>query len=197
MAQTSPAALHRLVVAVIALFAAALPLGGHAQVGSPRASLYGSDFWRFFNLERVDSTVAEGGRRTDLSFRPRGPMFREKVLVHVTELADSGVTAVELTLDRAFVDDPRNGIFARDIARSLLRTAVPASDLPSIAGLAQEIEMPRPAPNPSEGYRAYLGTEGLSIQTYPHSMVMLLNSRPADEAQRLRISVMRPAPPSA
>jgi hypothetical protein len=176
-------------------FALACAAPARAQVGSPRSALYGSEFWRFFNLQRVDSTTSANGRHVELSFRPGGAMFRDLVLLKVTEVADSGVAAVDLTLNRSFVDDPRNGIFARDIARSLLRAAVPAADAGSIATLAQEIEIPRPVSNPSEGYRAYLGSEPFSIQQFPHSMIMLLNSKPGVEPSTLRITVMLPPPP--
>ena len=102
---------------------------------------YFVDF-KFFNLTEAGPRTSEGGLNV-VTFRPAGGNFRRLVKVNVTVGGDGAVRAMELTVDRSFVEDRANGIFARDVAKSFLRAAVPKADAPKIGDLANEIEFPK------------------------------------------------------
>lgn len=152
------------------LLAAALvplaPRAAGAQLGARLEDAKKTDFFTFFHLEET----ARGPGHVD--FRPKGPMFRRHVQVRVVPGPDGTIRELHLALDRDFVDEPMSGIFARDLAKSFLRFAVPGADLPGVEALADEIELPKempgyetattrprpPAPStPSPGYGVYLG----------------------------------------
>src|ERR1700738_759124 len=89
------------------------------ELGDNVDDLVASPFFAWFNLERVGEQRHEG---TDvLSFRPEGPAFHDLAELRVSAAVDGRIDSVELRLAREFVDDRRNGMFARDLAKSLLR----------------------------------------------------------------------------
>ena len=80
-------------------------------------------FFQWFHLEPVE--------RPDLhttSFKPSGPSFRE--LATVTARTDDAnrIVAIELALARSFIEDPQQGMFAADIAKSFLDAALAAPE---------------------------------------------------------------------
>ena len=80
-------------------------------------------FFLWFNLE----PVARPDARTTV-YKPSGPSFRD--LVTVTTRTDSAdrIASIELSIARAFIEDPRKGMFAADIAKSFLGAALAAPD---------------------------------------------------------------------
>jgi hypothetical protein len=84
-------------------------------------------------------------------------------------------------------------VFARDIAKSFLRSAVPADDAPGITDLVNQIEyrvqdsgnetivlrreQPRPElpDEPTADYRTYLGQESAFERVFPNSTLQLQN----------------------
>jgi hypothetical protein len=170
---------------------AALPARAPAAVGDKLEGMKQTDFFKFFNLTEAEPRSSEGGL-TVVTFRPGGGNFRRLVKVAVTVGGDGVVRAMELTAARSFVDDPANGIFARDVAKSFLRAAVPVADAARINDLANEIEFPkelegyeiartRPDPKlpaqPTKGYLVYLGRQELFEESYAHSTLRLENVR--------------------
>jgi hypothetical protein len=197
-----PSPAHRAWVAALIAAALALPTCAGGQVGGSTADLARTDLWRFFNLQRADSAAdAHGG--AVMTYRAGG-RFGPLVQVKVTSTAAGRVDAMEVDLARAFVDHPMNTVFARDIAKSLIRTAVPAADMPAVETLANEIEFPaatpgvqqarlRPAPalpaQPSPGYRAFLGRDQAYLQPMEHSRLEIAAMPAADGSPWLRIAV--------
>ncbi|MCA1568702.1 MAG: hypothetical protein LC803_24250 [Acidobacteria bacterium] len=180
----------RLISIMIFLLLTCAPPSARARVGDRLEDAKRTDFFRFFNLVEAGATEAKQQRKVFV-FRPRAGMFREAV--NVTAIVDSAgrVLTMKLVLDRAFVDHKQNGIFARDIAKSFLRHAIPLADEREVNDLANEIEFPRmlegyeimrtgPDPQlparPTQGYLVFLGERPLSEQRLKQSLVRLQNS---------------------
>ncbi|MEO8461011.1 MAG: hypothetical protein ABI451_10800 [Dokdonella sp.] len=97
-----------------------------------------SEFFRWFSFTHVGTATNEQ-RKQVFSFRPSGEKFH--YLVRLDILLDQGerIEMLRLFLAASFVDDVREGLFARDIARSFLLSAVLQSDECSLENLANEI----------------------------------------------------------
>jgi hypothetical protein len=170
-----------------------------AAGASARASVGGSleeakqtDFFRFFALVEDGARAAAPGGLTVASFRPRGGQFRQLVEVSLTLDGAGVVRAAELALARSFIDDPAKAVFARDVAKSFLRFAVPREDEAAVGDLANEIEFPkelegydiaRAAPDPklpahpTAGYLVYLGKRPLYRRALSKGTLRLENLR--------------------
>jgi hypothetical protein len=94
-----------------------------------------SDFFNFFHLAPTGPANAPGV----IDFRPSGSEFTSLVDVGVTVDGADRITAMSLTLARSFIDDPANGVFARDIAKSFLQAAPPPADAQQVGLLATDI----------------------------------------------------------
>lgn len=80
----------------------------------------GSDFFTFFHLAEAGAPIVIGASQAWHSFRPSGPAFHDLVELDVLAKADGTIGAASLGVDRSFIDDPNNGIFARDLVKSFL-----------------------------------------------------------------------------
>lgn len=180
---------------------AALPVRAPAAIGDRLEEMRQTDFFKFFNLTEAEPRTSERGLSV-ISFRPGGGNFRRLVRVAVTVNSDGVVRAMELSLERSFVDDPANGIFARDIAKSFLRAAVPRADAAKINDLADEIEFPkelegyriertRPDPKlpaqPTKGYLVYLGRQQLFAETFAQSALRVENISAGSAVLRITV----------
>ena len=133
-----------------------------------------TDFFLWFHLEQVNSTVDAAGNET-LEFRASGEKFRGFARLHVRCNPAGEIVGLELSLHRGFVESARDGVFAADYAKSFLLFATPPGDWKSVQGLAEEIEegsfvgrhvimhadVPRPnlPDSKSAGYLTYLGKQ--------------------------------------
>jgi hypothetical protein len=189
-----------LLLASLCLFAA-LASRATAAVGDRLEEMRQTDFFKFFHLTEAGPRASEGGLAV-VTFRPGGGPFQRLVKVVVAEDAGGVVRAMELTIDRPFVEDRANGIFARDIAKSFLRAAVPRADAAKIEDLANEIEFPkelegyeiartRPDPKlpaqPTAGYLVYLGKQERFEETYTQSALRLENVRAGGGVLRIQV----------
>ena len=178
-----------------------------ASVGDTLDAAQQTDFFKFFGLVE-DGPRAQAGGLTVVTFRPRAGKFRELVKLTVGVSKADVIREMELTLERSFVEDAANGIFARDIAKSFLRSAVPGADAPRINDLANEIEFPkevkgytimraRPDPKlpaqPTKGYQVFTGSLQLYEDSFAQSALRMENLR-ADKGDALRMRVASKAP---
>lgn len=85
-----------------------------------------SELFAWFHLEPAE--------RPD-RFRPGGAAFHDLAALDVRADGHGRVTGLTLRLARRFIDDPRNGVFARDIMKSFLRAAIPPDALATIPTL--------------------------------------------------------------
>lgn len=145
-----------------------------------------SEFFRWFSFAEAGATKEESGR-TVLTFRPEGEKFRRLVKLDAVLDEKDFITALRLTITRLFVDHNRDGIFARDITKSFLRSAFPEPDDTSVATFAAEIEgrhnfpvitraftqgVPLPVV-PTTGFLTYIGQQQLYEETYAQSSLRI------------------------
>jgi hypothetical protein len=137
-------------------------------------------FFNWFHLTQTAQEEVAGATVT--SFKPSGKQFHDLATLKVTTGTDGAITGMELVLTRGFVDSAKDGIFARDIAKSLLRTVFATGADQEVQDLADQIEYlgtssstiilhasrkpPKLPAAPTPGYLAYLGRQ----QSYEHAV---------------------------
>ncbi len=94
-----------------------------ALVGLSLEEATRTGFFQWFNLEPAAQLDAH---RT--AFKPSGPNFRDLVAVTVLVSEEGRITAIDLALARSFIEDPRQGMFAADLAKSFLAAALEPAD---------------------------------------------------------------------
>jgi hypothetical protein len=148
---------------------------GDGLVGQPLAAAKASELFTWFHMEQTGERPCGGGRF--IGFRPSGEQFRPLASIGVATDARGVVAAMTLTLDRGFIDDPANGVFARDIAKSFLRGAAGSKAPAPIATLADELE----AGMASGAIRLHPGAGGPADRSGPPSAggQVFLGLRPA------------------
>jgi hypothetical protein len=97
-----------------------------------------SDFFSFFHLAPAGDPIAVAGGQAWHSFRPSGPAFHALVEVDVLTGSTGTIAAASLGIARSFINDARNGVFARDIAKSFLAWAI-RSPSPQIGNLIANV----------------------------------------------------------
>ena len=130
------------------------------------------DFFRWFHLVRYEPPRALADGAIWHGFRPEGERFRDLVTVNLETDRDTCITDAKLCLDRAFIEHPKDGAFARDITASFLRWVLPEAAQKEISGFLQELgdlgpnvirfkgaPAPVPTAQPSALHRAYLGQD--------------------------------------
>jgi hypothetical protein len=110
------------------------------QLGGRLDQIKATEFFRWFHLEQTE--VTRTGAQTVVAFKPSGEKFHPLVTLNVTTDGQDRLQALELVLARVFVDDPRNGVFARDIVKSLLLAVFGDSGDPGLKDLINEIMYP-------------------------------------------------------
>ena len=170
------------------------------RFGETRQTAEQSGFFNWFMREPVaaDEPVP---RRLAAHYRPNGPAFYDLTEFIVVDDEEDRLRSLELRLARSFIDHPHNGLFARDIAKSLLRDAVDSPEATALADLANEIELPRGGTvpvitartdevvlpeSPTPGYQVFLGKRGRYEQRLGGT-VLVLESYVLDSAPWLRM----------
>lgn len=200
--------LARTLTLLAATVLAALP--AEAQIGRKLEEVRGEDFWTHFGFQPVwPARVIE--YTTFMEFRPGVERLAPLVRLVATLDGDGRIREMEMTLSRAFVDDPADGVFARDVAKSFLRAAMPADDLPDVETLANEIGLPRADPpgtttvrrapppalpaRPTPPYRVFLGEDAEWSRTLEASTIRLRNGGgEGGPVLVLTVSARRPSP---
>jgi hypothetical protein len=151
------------------------------------SGLLKTEFFTFFHLQRAGAEQ-EGGS-TRVIFRPGSDKFRELVSLVVVVDGNDVVLQRQLSLSRAFIDHPRDGIFARDIAKSHLLAALSREEKPQVAELVGELFRPRslvsipgarrdaklPMLTASAAYLTYLGRREAYQRNLMHHLLKLAN----------------------
>jgi hypothetical protein len=176
------------------------PLFG--EMGSSVDDLAASPLFAWFALVREDEVRRQ--RTLEVTFRPEGPAFHDLAELRVSAAADGRLESLELRLARGFVDDRRNGMFARDLAKSFLRGALDRRNVQSLAGLDDEIEwggtfdvpvlMRAPSPSrippgsPTPPYRVFLGRDE-RFECALHGVRLVLENIPLPQLLRIGVTV--------
>ena len=152
--------------------AAPLVAASFGNLGETLEQAKQTDFFRFFHLEQSQVSKSDGSTVT--AFKPSGEKFHPLVTVKVTTDGAGRILALEMALARSFIDSPRDGIYARDIAKSFLQAGLPApwdwettdlineiefqatSTMTIIEGLRNKPKLPE---KPTPGYLTFLGKQ--------------------------------------
>lgn len=181
-----------------------LSASSQARIGERLEEMKKTDFFTFFNLKESDRSKDKEGH-TVINFRPgRSGEFPDVVTVSVTlDNDEQRILNMGLMLARSFIDNPTKAIFARDVAKSFIRVAIPEADEPAINDLANEIEFPKELPGytierarpdpklpaqPTPGYLVYLGKRKIHTQQFSKSFLSLTNVK-AGEVDALVIAI--------
>ena len=100
---------------------------------------HGSDFFTWFHLEPAGQAEVDVTGITS-EFKPSGAAFRDHVTLRVRTDAGGTIEEIWLEIERKFIEDPKEGIFACDLAKSFLRHASSPEDSSTVHALAAEIE---------------------------------------------------------
>jgi hypothetical protein len=140
-----------------------------------------TEFFRWFHLE-------ETGRSAKVvHFKPSGDKFHNLVTLNLSLDSSGRLVGAELVLLRSFIDSGRDGMFARDIAKSFVRVVTPAEERDKVADLLAGIEQPpanlsqtlivgarrtpRPPVRSTPGYQVFLGQRA----AYQQGPIKLMN----------------------
>jgi hypothetical protein len=140
-----------------------------------------TEFFRWFHLDETGRTARV------VHFKPSGDKFHNLVTLNLALDTRGRLAGAELILLRSFVDSGRDGMFARDIAKSFVRVVTPAEERDTVADLLAEIEQPpanlsqtlivgtrttpRPPAKSTPGYQVFLGQRA----SYQQGPIKLMN----------------------
>jgi hypothetical protein len=147
-----------------------------------------ADYFRFFNLEPIGPAQhLENGEQL-LAFKPTGAAFRDLVTIYVKTDPKGLISMLRVVIARSFLEDPRNGVYARDLIKSSLLDCVNESDAGNLKELADEIqfrdlkgtllvrsELPSLPAMPSGAYLVVNGTTSAWETTFSSSKIKLTN----------------------
>ena len=174
-----------------------VPSIASAHIGEKLSEVKDDSFFSFFNLGEIDRIEAQKG--SVITFRPRSGDFSQLVSVKIIVDSEGTVMVMELALSRSFVDDPFNGVFARDISKSILQFALPKSDAELISEMIDEIRFRNTSQNnkeqvlpkePSSGYLTYVGSQERH-EEYLEASKLLLENKKRDGVNTLIIAVQQ------
>jgi len=169
--------------------------GGLLGADLNRARL-GADYFRFFNLEPIGlAQRLENGEQL-LAFKPSGAAFRDLVTIYVQTDPKALISMFRVVIARSFLDDPRNGVYARDLIKSSLLDCVNEVDAGNLKELADEVQfrdlkgtllvrsgLPALPAMPSTAYLVVNGTNSAWETTLSSTKITLSNeteeNRPA------------------
>jgi hypothetical protein len=170
-------------------------LGSFGSLGDNLIHAEKTDLFTFFHLEHTAKAKNDKGHEV-ITFKPTGPKFRPLVSLDITTDGKGRLRALDLTLQRSFIEDPEIGVFARDIAKSLIRQATMPRDRGRIDDLANQIELDvrgqttlvlrgptsvRLPDQPTKDYLAFLGKEEAFTRALALSRLTLTNRKNGDE----------------
>ena len=151
-----------------------LAIAGVGSFGEHLEQARQTEFFRWFQLEET------GRSEKVVHFKPSGEKFRSLVTLDLTIDSKGRLVGAELILSRSFIDSGRDGMFARDIAKSFVGIATTSAERSTVSSLIAEIEQPpanmsttllvanRPAPklpgSPTPGYQVFLGRRQSGLQ---------------------------------
>ena len=142
------------------------------MLGSTPKDAIDHDFSRWFHLERYEAPRLLADGATWHGFRPEGARFRDLVTINLEADGAERITEVKLCLDRAFIEHPKDGAFARDVTVSFLHWATPDGEQDELRSFLRELgdlgpnvirlartPQPEPIGERTPLYRTYLGEQ--------------------------------------
>lgn len=128
----------RAILVALLAFVVVCPDGyARSVVGMPISSATQEDFFKFFRFKETERREASKDDSLAMFETQTGGYTVQLAVVVATK--GEAVKAMTMILSRKFVDDPKYGLFARDIAKSFLLAGVPDADANAIKLLVNEI----------------------------------------------------------
>jgi hypothetical protein len=160
-----------------------------------------TDFFRWFSFAET-GTARDADGNAVVSFRPSGEKFHRLVKLDAVLDGQGCIDSLRLSLAKSFLDDNQDGLFARDITKSFLRSALPPPDDRTVASLADEIEWRHdfpvitPASNvapplptrPSTAFLAFTGGQQNYEEAYSRCRMQIEQAK-TDGSQAVEITV--------
>lgn len=113
--------------------------GALSIYGEPLSEAYKKDFFSFFRFSMVGMSVTKDGF-TSISYKPpRGSILRQCVDLNLTLTKEGRIKRMVLKLRRRCIEDSRQGMFARDVAKSFIQAGIPERDSDTVSDLINEI----------------------------------------------------------
>jgi CHAT domain-containing protein len=152
------------------------PKPGFGQLGPNKSSALKSEFFTFFDLRQVDSAARDG--ETAITYKPQARQFRDLVTAVLTVDASQNIVGAQLALNRSFIEDPANGVFARDIAKSFLLACVTdLEEYPELSDAAKTIYRPsKDKLENSPALRVYVRMQESCSLTIPAGRLRMRNT---------------------
>lgn len=113
--------------------------GSLSIFGEPMSEAYKKDFFSFFRFTMVGMTVTRDGFSCIMFKPPRGSMLRQCAELEITLSLEGRVKRMSMRLKRRCIDDLRQGMFARDVAKSFIQAGIPDKDSEAVSDLINEI----------------------------------------------------------
>lgn len=160
----------------------------HARLGEHWSKTRHQPFIYFFKFDST-TTFVNG----QITLHPWAKRYAKTVGLQVTLGADSVVTGMVLTLDRAVLESDWMGL--RDISKNFLREEIDVRDSLSIDTLANEIEflldkgvyyaggVPAMPVEPTQDYQAFLGNKPEATDDLSHTKLTIRNVDLPDKKQ--------------
>jgi hypothetical protein len=162
---------------------------------SPRARTLAVErnghFFSWFHFDPVGDPAPASSGRAWHCFRPKGEAVRAVVELDVLVDASGRILETRLGLDRAFVDHPRDRLFARDLAKSYLEWGLADPAGPQASTLIENIGNlvaagapllihakavpPTPAEDTTGCYLVYLGRRASAQAVLGNSKLTIAN----------------------
>lgn len=107
--------------------------------GMPLSKAYSGEFFQFFEFKVVGVSITEDGFMEILFKPPKGTTTRTSVKLHVVLEKGGEIKRMQLELNRKFINDAKQGMFARDVAKSFIQAGVHSEDYESARPVVNEI----------------------------------------------------------
>lgn len=125
--------------ALISVASIQAPAWSMSVYGMPLSKAYAKDFFQFFQFRVVGVSITEDGFMEIIFKPPKGNPTRTSVKLHVVLEKDGQIKRMQLELVRSFIDDMKQGMFARDVAKSFIQAGVHADDYADARPVVNEI----------------------------------------------------------
>jgi len=145
-----------------------------------------TDLFTFFHLQQTDS-IKDAAQRSTVIFKPTAQQFRPLVTMKVSIDEDDNILGMELVIARSFLKS-QDSPFARDIAASFLKLAIPRHDIGKVEPLVRAVRS-HDDPGPYQSaYKTFSGTQRVYGQKLAESRLHFENLN-VSETESLVISV--------
>lgn len=107
--------------------------------GKQLSKAYSDDFFQFFRFRVVGVSITKDGFMEIIFKPPKRNPSRTSVKLKVVLTKEGAIKRMDLGLARSFINDSKQGMFARDVAKSFIQAGVHKDDYDKVRPLVNEI----------------------------------------------------------